>query len=298
SIELNNIFGINKKFKRDLNGWLQIIHPDFQEEMSNYFQSNILQQQQNFNKEYKIVSIKAKQEKWVHGLGTLKFDENNNLVEIFGTIHDITDRKRTEEALIDSEMKYRKFFMGDLTGDFLSTREGKIIDCNPQFLNIYGFKSLKQAQDYNISKLYKSNAERERFIKKLEKNQILLDEQLEQYTVNGEKIIIQENVSGEFDDDGKLINIRGYVFDITERVKAKQEVVKLSTALEQSPVSIIITDTEGIIEYVNPTFEKLTGYSFDEVIGSKPSILKSGVVPDSEYSKVSFGEQLLQEKCG
>ncbi len=286
SEELDEIFGIGKNFKRDINGWLQIVHPDFKETMSKYFQDDILQQHQNFDKEYKIRSIRTQQDKWVHGLGTLKFDENNNVIEMFGTIQEITDRKITEEALLDSEVKYRKFFMDDLTGDYLSTREGKIIDCNPQFLKIFGFKSLKEAQDYKAYKLYQSKSDREKFIKKLAKNKELLDEQSEQRKVNGEKIVIKENVSGEFDDDGKLINIRGYIFDITKRIKAEHEVVKLSTAMEQSPISIIITDIDGVIEYVNPTFEKLTGYSIDEVIGTKPSILKSGVNPDSEYSKL------------
>ena len=307
SDELNEIFGINKKFKRDITGWIQIIHPDFQETMSKYFQDNILQQHQNFDKEYKIISLKTRQEKWVHGLGTLKFDEKNNPIEMFGTIQDITDRKSTEEALLDSEIKYRQFFMDDLTGDYLSTREGKIIDCNPQFLKIFGFKSLNQAQKYDSSKLYKSESERDSFIKKLEKNKVLVDEQSEQYKVSGEKIIIRENVSGEFDDDGNLINIRGYIYDITDIVKAEQEITKLSSAVEQSPVSIVITDTKGVIEYVNPTFEKLTGYTSEEALGAKPSILKSGVTPDSEYSKlwnritagkVWIGEFLNKKKNG
>ena len=110
---------------------------------------------------------------WVHGLSDIKFDENNNPVEMFGTIGDITERKQVEKALLDSEVKYRKFFMEDLTGDYLTTREGKIIDCNPQCLNIYGFKSLEQAQKYDVVKLHRSQSEREEFIKKLEKNKIL-----------------------------------------------------------------------------------------------------------------------------
>ena len=307
SEELDNIFGIDENFKRDLNGWLQIIHTDFQEKMSNYFQNNILKQHQNFDKEYKILSIKTNQEKWVHGLGKLKFDENKNLIEMFGTIQDITDRKKTESALLESEIKYRKFFMEDLTGDFLSTRDGKIIDCNPQFMKIFGFKSIEQAQKYNTNKLYKSKSEREIFIKRLEKHKVLLDQRFEQYKVNGEKIIIEENCSGEFDQKGKLINIKGYMYDITERVKAEREVRKLSTAVEQSPVSIMITDTDGIIEYVNPKFEKITGYSLKESVGTKPSVLKSGVTPDSEYKnlwktitkgEIWVGEFLNKKKSG
>lgn len=69
---------------------------------------------------------------------------------------------------------------------------------------------------------------------------------------------------------GIVLNIR----DITARKNAEQEMNKLALVMEQSPVSILITDTEGVIEYANPMFEKVTGYSVSEVLGKKPSILK------------------------
>ena len=71
--------------------------------------------------------------------------------------------------------------------------------------------------------------------------------------------------------------------DAIERKQAEQELRKLSTAVTQSPASLIITDAEGIIEYVNPKFVEVTGYGLNEVIGQKPSILKSGEQPDSYY---------------
>ncbi|MCF6240460.1 MAG: PAS domain S-box protein [Bacteroidales bacterium] len=64
--------------------------------------------------------------------------------------------------------------------------------------------------------------------------------------------------------------------DITERVKNEETIRKLSAAISQSPLSVIITDTDGKIEFVNPKFTETTGYSFDEVIGKNPNILKSG----------------------
>jgi PAS domain S-box-containing protein len=67
------------------------------------------------------------------------------------------------------------------------------------------------------------------------------------------------------------------------RHRAEEQVRKLTRAVEQSPASVVITDTEGKIEYVNPKFTSLTGYSADEVLGENPRILKSGEHPREFY---------------
>ena len=61
---------------------------------------------------------------------------------------------------------------------------------------------------------------------------------------------------------------------------------RLSRAIEQSPSTVMITDAEGRIEYVNPKFEDLTGYCADEVLGESPSLLKSGEMPEEEYQEL------------
>ncbi|MFK5857070.1 MAG: PAS domain S-box protein [Bacteroidota bacterium] len=67
---------------------------------------------------------------------------------------------------------------------------------------------------------------------------------------------------------------------------AQKNILKLSIAVEQSTLSIVITDANGIIEFVNPAFEKLTGYSTKEAIGRKTSLLKSGEQSDSFYNQL------------
>jgi len=71
--------------------------------------------------------------------------------------------------------------------------------------------------------------------------------------------------------------------DITEGIYVEQELRKLSQAINQSPVNVIITNAEGIIEFVNPAFEKVTGYTIDMVKGKNTRILKSGQTKDSVY---------------
>lgn len=74
--------------------------------------------------------------------------------------------------------------------------------------------------------------------------------------------------------------------DITWRVQAENRLRKLSRAVEQSTESIMITDTNGTIEFVNPKFTEITGYSAEEAIGKNPRILKSGNTPPETYRKL------------
>lgn len=88
------------------------------------------------------------------------------------------------------------------------------------------------------------------------------------------------------DSSGKPLFVQGIMQDITEIRKAEEEIRKLSRAIEQSGNSIIITDTDGNIEYVNPTFEKVTGYLLGEVKGQNPRLLKSGKQRPEFYEKL------------
>jgi PAS domain S-box-containing protein len=74
--------------------------------------------------------------------------------------------------------------------------------------------------------------------------------------------------------------------DIRERLQAEEELRKLSTAIEQSASTIVITDLEGNIEFVNPAFEKSTGYAYCDAVGNNPCVLKSGLQSDEVYAEM------------
>jgi len=87
----------------------------------------------------------------------------------------------------------------------------------------------------------------------------------------------------EFDADGLPLKMVGTIQDITERKASLNALLKLSLAVEQSPNSIVITDIDGNIEYVNTMFTKVTGYSKEEALGKNPRILKSDETPQATY---------------
>ncbi|HEX7553516.1 MAG TPA: PAS domain S-box protein, partial [Geothrix sp.] len=85
------------------------------------------------------------------------------------------------------------------------------------------------------------------------------------------------------DAEGLPIAMVGTIQDITERKVTERALMTIQMAVEQSPVSIVITDAEGNIEYVNPAFTEVTGYTAAEAIGQNPRILKSPNTPPEVY---------------
>ncbi|OGX38942.1 MAG: hypothetical protein A3D87_03615, partial [Omnitrophica WOR_2 bacterium RIFCSPHIGHO2_02_FULL_50_17] len=94
---------------------------------------------------------------------------------------------------------------------------------------------------------------------------------------------VEETISIVRDASFKIINYVAVMRDITERKRREGEQARLATAFEAVGESIMITDVNGAIQYANPAFEHMTGYSVSEVIGGKPSILKSGVHDEAFY---------------
>ena len=92
------------------------------------------------------------------------------------------------------------------------------------------------------------------------------------------------NTFAVFQGDGKASLFQSVGTDITLQRKAEEALRKVLSAVEQSPSSILITDTSGSIEYVNPAFVRTSGYSHREAIGQNPRILKSGLVPNEVYA--------------
>ncbi len=93
-------------------------------------------------------------------------------------------------------------------------------------------------------------------------------------------------VSGIMDSDDKLTGYSLFTYDVTERRQFQREREQLRLAIEQVADTVVITDIEGTIQYVNPTFEKTTGYKYDEAIGQNPRILKGGKQDEAFYKEM------------
>ncbi len=88
------------------------------------------------------------------------------------------------------------------------------------------------------------------------------------------------------DEAGNVVQMIEYSLDITARKQAEAEIRKLTRSIEESASSVVITNAEGTIEYVNPAFERISGYSAADALGQNPRILKSGQMPPDFYEKM------------
>jgi len=104
---------------------------------------------------------------------------------------------------------------------------------------------------------------------------------------DGRYIWVETDVTPYRDENGIIIGHVGMTRDVSQRREAEDAIRKLSTIVEQSPVSIVITNHGGIIEYVNPSFLEQTGYAAEEILGETLRILKGGEQP------AEFFEELL-----
>ena len=77
-------------------------------------------------------------------------------------------------------------------------------------------------------------------------------------------------------EESEIIGVEGLVHNITEHKKLEQDLAILKNAIEQTADHVMITNKEGIIQYINPAFEKTTGYGKQEALGKTPQILQSG----------------------
>lgn len=469
STVLNNIFGIDTNFEKTIEGWISIIHPDWKKIMNDYLNNEVIGKKANFNTEYKIIKIDNKEERWVHGMGEIIFNNEKQPMQLIGSIQDITEQKLAEATLRESEEKYRGLVENSPDGVVIYV-ENKIAYINDEGTRMLGAKNKEEiigqpvlryvhpdSLENIVQKMIEVNQENhasetieEKFetiqgvpfdveikaiptfyehkpavqiiahdITKRKQTALELNKINRVYALisqinnlilrtHNQKELFQEicNIAVNFgkfrmswigllnEDNHKIITAafagheKGYftksnitsILDIPEgrgptgiamregrtvicndiandsmmkpwrkdalergyssvisipiivrnkkigafnlyseetnffsseeeisllekivlniafaldaiqieedRKRTEEKIRQLSQAVEQSPVTIVITNTNGEIEYANPKFIETTGYTIEEVVGKNPRFLKSGHTSSNEYNEL------------
>ncbi|MGQ7944714.1 PAS domain-containing protein [Flavobacterium sp. WC2509] len=100
---LDTIFGIDADYDLNVETWMTLVHPAWIENMEKYIREEVINNKKPFDREYKIIRVNDKAERWVHGMGDLKWDNEDKPFVILGTIQDITEHKLLELELISAK---------------------------------------------------------------------------------------------------------------------------------------------------------------------------------------------------
>ncbi len=212
--------------------------------------------------------------------------EPNKFAVVFS---DITEQKMVEQKLRERESMLSRVVDILPIGLWFADKEGKLVHGNPAGVKIWGAEPLVGVEEYGVFKAWRLpdreevTAENWALARTIRDKVTIEDELLEIEAFDGKRKTILNYTAPILSEEGKLLGAVVVNNDITERRHSEKQIKKLSLAVEQNPVSIVITDPDGVIEYVNPMFTEITGYSANEVIGGKPSVLKSGKMDEAVY---------------
>ncbi len=302
STELNSIFGIDDDFNKSSENWITIVHPDDKQMINNYLATEIIQNHRHFDKQYKIINQKTGEEKWVHGFGNLKLNENNQAEILSGTIQDITERKKIEIDLINSEEKFRKaFFTSPNAINLNRMSDGMYISVNDGFLLATGYKTEEVIgrTSFEID-IWVNPTDREKLVEGLKKFGKVENLEAKFRAKNGD--IIDGLMSAS------VIELEGipHLLNIT-RVVTEQKKEQEALAESERKLNTLINNLQGIaykcrfdadwtMEFISSGFEKITGYKCDDIIENTTFSFNHLIVPEDRervFSEVS--ESLIIE---
>ncbi|NTV13700.1 MAG: PAS domain S-box protein [Desulfobulbaceae bacterium] len=209
--------------------------------------------------------------------------------------------RRAEKLRQESETRFRAVFENSVDAIGIS-RVGSHVFVNPAYLVLFGYGSQEDLTGKPILDLIAPDERSvimERVQRRARGETVPSAYETRGLRKNGEEFIMEVHAS-TYELSGEeytLVILR----DITERKRNVAALSKLSQVVEQSPASVVITDTAGTIEYVNPRFTELTGYSAAEAIGENPRILQSGKTSAAEYAglwaDLAVGKEWHGEFC-
>jgi len=258
---LNDIFGIEKKYDKTVEGWAALIHPDDRDRMMKYF-AGVLAEKNRFEADYRIIRPDDGQVRWVSGLGELVLGRAGTPVKMMGTIQDVTGRIRIEEALHESEKRFRA--LTESTSDWIweTDAAGRYTYSSPKVKDILGYEPDevigKSAFDFmppeeaaRVMNKFAALASSERPIERLENRNV---------TKDGRLVVLETSGVPYHDKEGRFCGYRGIDRDITARNKAEDALSEARRFLASVFMSIqdgvVVLDNEFNIVMVNPTMEK------------------------------------------
>ena len=193
-------------------------------------------------------------------------------IKTYAYLRDITERKKYERDLKESEEKFRNLFESVQHGLFISTKEGCFVDCNFALLEMLGYSDKEEFLKIEIAEdLYVNPEDRQSFQRLVEKQGFVKDLEVEFKKKDGEKITVLLTARAKQDGEGKVVGYEGLNIDISDRKRMERELKETNeffmNLIESSVDAIIVTKMDGEIIIFNKGAENILGYQSGEVVG-------------------------------
>lgn len=208
---------------------------------------------------------------------------------IFVFIRDITDQEQAKRRLIDSEARFRHVFeQAPKIAVQGYDKHRKAIFWNKASETLYGYRA-SEALGEKVEDLIVPASMRQQVIDEIEGwidgAPVAKPGEVELQRADGSPVNVYSThvVIVGIDGEPEFYSLD---IDLTEQKKAEERVITLSQALEQSPVSVVLTDLRGVVEFVNATYETITGYGKQEVVGRTLRLLKSELSERHKYQEL------------
>ena len=206
-----------------------------------------------FDIEFRLVRP-DKSIRWMNAKGYPAGKREGEFFGMFGTAQDITERKRAEEALRESEEQYRSLFDESRDAIYLTARDATLVEANQAFLDLFGF-TREEARDMNILKVYREPADRARFQEKIERQGSLKDYEVKFQKKDGTKIDCLLTFTLRLDKDGNILGYQGIARDITGQKDLQKQL------LQSQKMEAIGTLAGGIAHDFNNLLTVVQGFS-------------------------------------
>ncbi|HBE71837.1 MAG TPA: hypothetical protein DDW52_27145 [Planctomycetaceae bacterium] len=221
-------------------------------------------------------------EVWINASYNPVLDASGNPVKVVKFASDVTESRNRNaefEAKLAAVSKAQAVIEFEL--------DGTIITANENFLAVTGYQLDEiQGQHHKMfcDPEYANSAEYRSFWKKLGQGEFAAGE-FQRFAKDGSEVWINASYNPVLDASGNPVKVVKFASDVTEQVEIRQQAEVLSLVANETDNSVVICDDQGRIEYVNPGFTKLTGYTFEESAGRKPGELLQGKHTDPETTK-------------
>ncbi len=213
-------------------------------------------------------------------------DRAGTLVGFSTIARDITEQRRAETALRKNEGRYRKLFESNISGVYISTQAGQLLDCNDAMVKMFGYPSKTELLRISTEQLYEHRAERANLLQLLREKGTAYNYEARHVRADGSVIWCLENSSLIEDPEGGPELLLGTIYDISDRKLAEEErrkaEVRFYKAFHASPIGICISTLEdGRFVEVNEAYARMLECEPGELIGR--SSIESGinVTPES-----------------